>query len=174
MPAIRVQKPAEPRDDDVARRTPRRGRRRPSLSSCVDAFVRATLEVRWSFDGNAVIRLRPLDALLLALVVPIWGAWFSFFVYSGFADRATWVPVNVAAARSAGDYPVVTWVNPHWAGRGGLAVGDVLIRAGDEELRGVGHIGFQARVREAAGEGFRVPVASERGGQRPCSRVPGN
>jgi len=113
-----------------------------------------------------VKRLRPLDALLVGLVVPIWGAWFLFQVYAEFANRTAWVPVNVAAARSATDYPIVTWVNPYWAGRGGLAVGDMLIRAGDEQFRGIGYLGFQARVREAAGESFRVPVTIERAGER--------
>src|SRR5439155_2082945 len=77
-----------------------------------------------SSGKRPVKRLRPIDALLLALVVPVWGAWFSFQVYAAFADRTTWVPVNVAAARSAADHPTVTWVSPYWLGSGGLVVGD--------------------------------------------------
>jgi class 3 adenylate cyclase len=112
-----------------------------------------------------VKRLKPLDVLLLGLVVPVWAAWFALLVQASFADRVVSIPVDVAAARDESDHPTVKGIFPGWAGGGGLAVGDVLIRAGGQELRGIGQIGFHARVREAAQVSFFVPVAIVRGGE---------
>jgi hypothetical protein len=47
-----------------------------------------------------------------------------------------------------------------------LRLGDRLRRVGEADLRGVGHIGFNARAIEQAGADLRVPVELERAGKR--------
>jgi hypothetical protein len=109
--------------------------------------------------------LKPLDALLLATVLPVWTLWFAFLVWAAMSGRAAWFPLDV----SSGDptqYPVVASVASSWTGRGDLAVGDRLIQVSDEDLRGVGQLGLHARIREAAARSFSVPIVIERAGER--------
>ena len=50
--------------------------------------------------------LKPLDALLLATVLPVWTLWFAFLVWATMTGRVPWIPLEV----SFGDptqYPVV-------------------------------------------------------------------
>ena len=51
-------------------------------------------------------------------------------------------------------------------GDGALEVGDVLIRVGDTDLRGVGYLGFDAIALAEAGTSLETSVVFERGGDR--------
>jgi class 3 adenylate cyclase len=113
-----------------------------------------------------VNRLKPLDALLLATVAPLWAAWFAFLVWAAVAGRAPWEALGVDTPTDRARYPTVAYIGSHWAGGGGLAVGDTVLAVGDDDLRGVGQIGLDARLREAGARSFAVPITIERAGER--------
>jgi class 3 adenylate cyclase len=80
--------------------------------------------------------------------------------------RLAWVPVWVWAPESTGGYPTL---RGFWPGTGaedsGLIVGDRLVRVGAADLRGVGPIGFVARVYEEVRPALRVSVSFVRAGE---------
>jgi class 3 adenylate cyclase len=112
-------------------------------------------------------RLRPLDAVLLVVLVPLWVVCFTLYVKVVARGRLAWVPVSVRAPENAESYPTVREFLPGTgAGGSGLVIGDRLIRLGQADLRGVGPFGFVARAYEEAGSDLRVPVAFVRAGEQ--------
>ena len=65
-------------------------------------------------------RLRPLDAALLAILVPLWLACFALHVKEVARGRLARVPVFVLAPESADSYPTV---RGFWPGTGAEASG---------------------------------------------------
>jgi len=113
-----------------------------------------------------VRRLRAADAVLLAVLIPLWVAAFALYVKEAVNGRLAWVTVFVSPADSASAYPSV---RAFWPGTEaeseGLALGDHLTRIGVADLRGVGPFGFVARAYEQAGADARVALTYERAGQ---------
>jgi class 3 adenylate cyclase len=92
----------------------------------------------------------------------------------------------VTAPDSADAYPVVAGFRADLVGDpGDLRIGDRLIRVGDTDLRGRGHLGVDAAALAASSDLISVPVLYERDGERretvsgfghyriPWSRIPG-
>lgn len=111
-------------------------------------------------------RLRVADAALLATLLPLWVAAAVLHVKQVATGHLAWVPVYVSAAGGGDDLPTVRGFWPGTDPDSKLAVGDRLLRAGTIDLRGVGPLGFVARVYEAAAaaRGLQVPLAYERNG----------
>jgi adenylate cyclase len=88
------------------------------------------------------------------------------------AGRLAWVALAVTAPTDSTDFPVLA---SFWPGTDvstwGLRVGDRLLRVGDTDLRGVGPVGFLARVYEQAGDLGHVPVTYARGETRETGRI---
>ncbi|MBY0280197.1 adenylate/guanylate cyclase domain-containing protein [Candidatus Binatia bacterium] len=114
------------------------------------------------------MRRRTADLLLLASVLVVWTTCAVLHVRQVVHGRLAWVPVYVAMPARAADHPRVRgyWPGVDAGAAGGLAIGDRLLRVGDEALDGVGPIGFFARVHEvaAASPELVVPVTFERDG----------
>jgi class 3 adenylate cyclase len=110
-----------------------------------------------------VSRLRPRALLFLAAVLGGFGV--CLLLHLGEMRRGTlaWIPTYVWAAEDAGSHPRV---RGFWPGTepGGLAVGDRVLAVGDADARGLGRLGFVARVYEEAAGGLAVPVRYERDG----------
>lgn len=109
-------------------------------------------------------RLRPLDRVLLALLVPLWAVCFALSARS--ALRPTGIPpVYVSARADAESYPTVAGFRPDLSVQESeIHVGDRLLRLGGADLRGVGALGLFVRVAEAAGPDGRVALVFERAG----------
>lgn len=108
-----------------------------------------------------------IDAALLAILTPLWILCFVLYLNKVVDGQLARVPVFVLAPENADGNPAV---RGFWPGTGaeasGLAVGDQLIRVGAADLRGVGPIGFVARVYEEATPDLRVPISFVRAGER--------
>jgi hypothetical protein len=100
------------------------------------------------------------------VLVLLWVVCFGLHVNEVARGRLARVPVWVWAPESGDSYPIL---RGFWPGTGaessGLVIGDRLVRVGAVDLRGVGPIGFVARVYEAVGSDFRVPIAFVRAGE---------
>jgi hypothetical protein len=113
--------------------------------------------------------LRPLDKALLLILVPVWAACFALGVKTQFHSGGTCdIGLSVADAES---YPMLTGEfgadypsNPLDEAR--LRAGDLLVRAGRADLRGVGTLGFRAISEREAGRNLDIPVVYERKGER--------
>jgi len=109
-----------------------------------------------------VRRLPLLDAVLLAVVVPLWLAAVGLYVVQVAAGRLAWVGIYAAAPRGAEGYPTVSgfWpgVDP---GARGPHIGEPLLRVGDADLNGVGPLRFFALAQA------QYAAAIERGAQPP-------
>lgn len=112
------------------------------------------------------MRRRTADLLLLASVLALWTACAVLHVRQVVHGRLAWVPVYVELPRTSDEHPRVRgfWPGVAADAAGGLRAGDRLLRVAGESLRGVGPVGFFARVHEAALHGLAVPVAYERDG----------
>ena len=111
-------------------------------------------------ESNLVSRFRPLDAALLAVLVPLWVVCFALHINGVARGRLAWVPVFVSASEHPDGYPVVRAFRPGTTTESGeLVVGDRIVRLRQSDLRGVGPFGFVARVYEAAGANLQVPIA---------------
>lgn len=121
------------------------------------------------------MRRRTADLLLLASVLVVWTACAVLHVRQVVHGRLAWVPVYVAMSASAAEHPRVRayWPGVDAEAAGGLAIGDRLLRVGDEPLEGVGPIGFFARVHQVAARSpdLVVPVVYERDGARAETRM---
>jgi class 3 adenylate cyclase len=114
-------------------------------------------------------RLAPLDKTLVLILVPLWVLCFALAVRmqlagGGYAN----IGLSVAGADS---YPVLNGdFSPEYPSNpleeAGLSAGDLLVRAGGADLRGIGNLAFLAIVREEAGRDLDVPVVYERDGER--------
>ena len=106
------------------------------------------------------------DRLLLGTLVPVFLVCFALHVQevrrSGLAQLPVW-----ALADPAGGPPIVGGYRIETDSTGsGLLPGDRLLRVGARDLRGVGHIEFDALALEAAGVGGEAPLVYERDGVR--------
>src|SRR5262245_22302527 len=108
-------------------------------------------------------RLKPLDFALLAVVLPLWGAWFGLQAFAGFSDRVVWARLGLEPSRVEPGYLTVVGVAPDWPGGASLEAGDILLALGDDDLKGVGSAGFLARVAETAATDWHVPLSVRRG-----------
>jgi signal transduction histidine kinase len=107
-----------------------------------------------------------LDGLLLATLLPVCVVALALHVREIVRTGLAQPPV-FAVGRGGDAYPVVGGERYESVERGStLRAGDRLIRLGDEDLRGVGHIGFDAIALEKAGRGLSVPLVYERDGRR--------
>jgi class 3 adenylate cyclase len=115
-------------------------------------------------------RLGPLDRALVLVLVPLWILCFGLAVRSQLLGHGV-APVELRVADGE-SYPVLTGAfiaeiyqetDPLEAA--GLRAGDRLLRAGPADLRGVGTIGFNARIMQHAAE-LSVPIVFERDGVR--------
>jgi signal transduction histidine kinase/CheY-like chemotaxis protein len=76
-------------------------------------------------------------------------------------------PVFAVPGPARGAYPVVGGLRlERGLAPGGLAAGDRLLRVGEVDLAGVGHVGFDAIALEQAGTGLVAPIVYERDGER--------
>ncbi len=75
-------------------------------------------------------------------------------------------PVYAVPGESDMDYPLVGGTTIEVAGVHDLEVGDRLVRIGDRDLRGYGHLGFLGASFEEADSAGRAPVVFERDGVR--------
>jgi hypothetical protein len=89
-------------------------------------------------------RLRLLDVVLLATLVPLWLACFALHVREVAYGRLARVAVWVTDPQTADSYPVVRGFWGPQAESSGLAVGDQLVRLGQTDLRGVSPLDFLA------------------------------
>lgn len=116
--------------------------------------------------GVSALAARPLDRLLLAILLPVWFAVFSLHVwavfYTGLAQPGFFI-INPAAD----EYPQIGGLRPEQgSATGGLRVGDRLRRAGARDLKGVGNIAFDAAAITEAGPSGSVSIEFERNHQR--------
>ena len=111
-------------------------------------------------------RLRALDKALLATLIPLWVVCFVLTARS--VVRPTGLSsVYVSAPDSPQEHPTLVGFRPWMRGEeSGLRIGDRLLRLGAADLRGVGPLGFFARVSEEARPDRHVSVVYERAGQR--------
>lgn len=72
-------------------------------------------------------RLRPLDAALLVMLVPLWVLCFGLYMNKLAHGRPVYrnpsAPVGVSAPETANGYPAVSWV---WSESGWEATGEVV------------------------------------------------
>jgi hypothetical protein len=119
-----------------------------------------------------VHRLRPIDRVLLAVLVPTWVFFFGLSAASQFRHPG-YTSVFVASPAEADDYPMLTGFRPWLPGRdSGLRIGDRLLRVGDADLQGVGPYGFYVRVAEQDARERQLPVVFERAGERGETSLP--
>ncbi len=119
--------------------------------------------------------LRGGELLLVIALVSVWVVCTTLHVQQVAAGQLAWVGVYVTPAAAADGYPAVRgfWPGARHADAGGLQPGDRVLRAGTESLRGVGRIGFAARVYEAAAarRDLRVPITYARDGRIARTRL---
>jgi len=120
-------------------------------------------------DRPLLSRLAPLDKALVLILVPLWIVIFGFAVGLQVQGRGTaLLGLSVEDSQS---YPVLTGqVSAQYSwdplDRAGLQPGDLLLRAGNADLRGVGTLGFFILVPQEAGRDPAVPLVFEREGAR--------
>ena len=111
-------------------------------------------------------RLGPRDKLLLATMLPVWLVCAALHVKEVVRTDLAGVPVYAVPAAGS-PHPIV---GGRWLERGpgsaDLQVGDRLIRVGDSDLSGIGHLRFEAIALEEAGLSESVPLLVERDGKR--------
>jgi class 3 adenylate cyclase len=115
-------------------------------------------------------RVRTIDAVLLAALLPVWAVCVALHVKQVVSGQLAWVSVYVAAPASADGFPTVRgfWPGATRAAHGTLAVDDRVLTVGSADLRGVGPFGFVARTYAAAAErgDLRVPITYDNRGYR--------
>ena len=124
-------------------------------------------------------RLPLLDAVLLAVLVPLWLAALGLHLRQMTGDRLAWVAVYLRAPLAPHDHPTV-W-RP-WRGHENettLARGDALLTLGGRDLSGLGPFGVfaiaheeRARAIERGETSYEVPVTYRRGLQESNASLP--
>ena len=120
-------------------------------------------------------RGRTIDLVLLASVLVLWTTCAALHVRQVVRGQLAWVAVYVEAPSGEAEFPRVRgfWPGVRPDAAGGVRIGDRLLRVGDEPLRGVGPIGFVARVHEvAATRALEAPVVYERDGVERATAIP--
>jgi class 3 adenylate cyclase len=110
-------------------------------------------------------RLRARDWLLVGTLVALWLVSLGLHVRAGLINADAGLPIYASSAPSAG-YPRIDYV---WRGAPeatSVALGDRVIRLGDEDLRGVTAAGFRARAYSLAHVQPGIPLVVEHGGER--------
>lgn len=109
-------------------------------------------------------RLRPRALAFLAAVLGVFGVCLFLHVNQMLRGTMAWIPTYVRAAEDGAGHPRVRgfWNGPE-RDAPGLAVGDRVLAIGDADARGLGRLGFVARVYEQAAGGLVVPVRYARG-----------
>jgi class 3 adenylate cyclase/glucose uptake protein GlcU len=110
-------------------------------------------------------RLEALDWVVLALLVPLAAAFVAAYTWHGIETGSERLLFRIAPAANAADYPVVSGVAAEALfGGPALAVGDRLVRAGDQDLRGAGLAEFWRACSRwfLAGGSFEVVRADAR------------
>jgi class 3 adenylate cyclase len=121
-------------------------------------------------------RLAPLDKALILILVPIWIVCFALALRTqvqGFGLGGVELRVEDGESYPAltGEYfTYIYQADPLPAA--GLRAGDVLVSVGGTDLRGVGSIGFYARVAQHVGGVLSVPVVFQRDGVRRPTSLP--
>jgi class 3 adenylate cyclase len=113
------------------------------------------------------MRLRRVDALLLAIMLPVGAVALAFHLIEIAAGHPTvWpLPVRLAAAGDVERHPVVEWIFSDWAGGRALMPGDILLRAGTHDLAGISTpLALTVRVLDAAQQELPVPLVLRRRG----------
>lgn len=96
----------------------------------------------------------------------LWVICFALHVNQVVRGRLARVPVWVWAPESRNSYPTLRGFRPGTeAENSGLVVGDQLVRVGTLDLRGVGRVGFMARVYEEVQQDLKVPISYVRDGK---------
>jgi signal transduction histidine kinase len=117
--------------------------------------------------GGPALKLARSDKLLLAALLPIFGICFALHVREIRRTGLVQPPVFAVPGPGADAWPRVGGLRlERRAGWGELAPGDVLIRVGTADLRGVGHVGFDAIALEQAGAALETELEYERDGRR--------
>jgi adenylate cyclase len=107
---------------------------------------------------------RRVDFVLLALLAPLWTLAVALHAVRAVERRVAWLPVQVEAGPEG--WPVVRgFVAGTGGGAPGLEVGDVLLRIGERDLRGVGRLGFTPEAWAALGAELHAPLVWRRGGE---------
>ena len=111
-------------------------------------------------------RLETRDSALLLAVATVFGVCFFLHLNVLIRGPLAWIPLHVGAGAGQEDPPIVRglWAS-ETAHASGLEPGDRLLAVGDTTLRGVGPLGFAARVYREAGGDARVAVRYARGGE---------
>ena len=116
------------------------------------------------------MRRRVGDWLLVSLLFPAWVAIFVLHVRQSSRTGLAQPALFVVTPRSAADYPRVGGFRPEQGGAdaaGGLREGDLILRAGTVDTRGVGNVGFDAIAIGQAHENLSLPLVYSRGGAPP-------
>jgi signal transduction histidine kinase len=107
------------------------------------------------------------DRFLIWTLIPLWLVCLAFHVHEVARTGLAQLPINAVPGSGPDAYPRVgSFRLETEAGGTGLELGDVLLRVGDVDLRGVGFIGFDAIAYEQAGSEMAAPLVYERSGQR--------
>jgi class 3 adenylate cyclase len=111
-----------------------------------------------------VTRLRTRELVFLSGVLGVFGLCLLLHLDRMMRGEMAWIPTYVHAAESESGHPRVRgfWTGPD-EDAPGLAVGDRVLAIGDADARGLGRLGFVARVYEQAAGGLTVPVRYARG-----------
>jgi signal transduction histidine kinase/CheY-like chemotaxis protein len=117
-----------------------------------------------------VRRLRPVDRALLLTLGPLWAVFFVASLLSARQDLP-FSPFYVSAGAGADAYPTIASWGPTVPEQPALRLGDRLLRVAGADLRGVGPVGFTARVWAAIGPDGRATAEIERGGERRTATI---
>jgi len=113
-----------------------------------------------------VKRLRTRELLFLSGVVGVFGVCLFLHLDRMLSGHMAWIPTYVFAAEDDASHPRV---RGFWTGAEedapGLAVGDHVLAIGGADARGLGRLGFVAKVYEQAAGGLAVPVRYARGAE---------
>jgi hypothetical protein len=114
-------------------------------------------------DSKIMKRFHFIDAVLLFGLGLLWLACFGLHVSNLARARLARVPVYVSAPDEPDGYPAIRGFRPGTIPEtSDLTVGDTLIRVGETDLRGVGSLGFVARVYQQLNSSPIIPVTVTR------------
>ena len=123
-------------------------------------------------DRTLVRRLQAGDLVLLAILTPLWLLALSLHLRTAWTTGLAEPPMYVSAPREADSgYPRVSGFYPGREDATDLRMGDRLLQLGDVDLREVGHIRFEALLRDLGAETLEVPVRFERAGRERESEI---
>jgi signal transduction histidine kinase/CheY-like chemotaxis protein len=113
-------------------------------------------------------RFSTADKILLCVLLPLFAVVFSLHVREVVRTGIVQSPFFASPpSQTSGGYPGVGGPRlEHGVDRSGLQPGDLLIRVGDSDLRGIGYLGFDAIVVEEAGVAAHTSLVYERDGIR--------